>query len=135
LIHDHLPRFKVDAPKVRCRRQELHANSRSPVARFAQIHNPTFLFFLGFRIHQNQHFAVIDFVPEIQQTAVGADHQRLANLAEFAALVAPSECLQAHLMEDALATALSAFSKLYHALIFALPPKPVNCPFGQVFPS
>jgi hypothetical protein len=49
--------------------------------------------------------------------------------------VAASQGLQAHLVEDALAAALCAFGNLFHALIFALAPKPVNCPFGQVFPS
>jgi hypothetical protein len=38
-------------------------------------------------------------------------------------------------VEDALTAALRAFGNLFHALIFAVAPQPVNCPFGQVFPS
>jgi len=120
---------------MRCRRQKLNAYASPAVSGFAQIDNPAFLLFLGLRVNQHQHFAVVDFVAQIQQAAVSADHQGLTDFAKLAAFMAATEGLQAHLMEDTLAAALRAFGNLSHAPIFALPQKGVNCPFGQVFPG
>ncbi len=130
-----MPGLKVDSPEMRCRGQKFNAHASPAVSWFSQVHDAALLFFLCLRIHQYQHFAIVDFVAQIQQPTVSADHQRLADFAEFTAFVAASQGLQAHLVEDALAAALCAFGNLFHALIFALAPKPVNCPFGQVFPS
>ncbi len=58
----HRASLKINAPEVRCRRQKLHAHSGSLATGLSQVNNPAFLFFLRFRIHQNQHFAIIDFV-------------------------------------------------------------------------
>jgi len=102
----HLPRFKIDTPEMRGRRQELHTHARTAVSSFAQEDDAAFLFFLRLWIHQDQHFAVVDFIAQVQQPAMGADHQGLADLAKLLARVAAAQCLQPHLVEDALAAAL-----------------------------
>jgi hypothetical protein len=130
-----LPRRKVDSPEMRGRRQKFYTHTSSPIPWFPQEHNTAFLLFLRLRVHQYQHFALVNLMAQMQQPAMSADHQRLADLAKFSALMVAPHCLQTHLVEDTLAAALCAFGKLYHALIFALAPKRVNCPFGQVFPS
>jgi hypothetical protein len=134
-IRSGLPCLKVDSPKMRRRRQKLYTHTSSPIPRFPQEHNTAFLLFLGLRVHQYQHFALVDLMAQVQQPSMSADHQRLADLAKFAALMVAPHCLQTHLVKDTLAAALCAFGKLYHALIFALARRRVNCPFGQVFPS
>ncbi len=98
--------LKIDAPEVRCRRQKLHAHSGSFAASFSQVNNPAFLLFLRFRIHQNQHFAIIDFVAEVEQAPVGTHHQRFANFPKLTSLVAASLGLQPHFVKDALAATL-----------------------------
>ena len=57
--------------------------TRFLACRSPQVNDPAFLFFLRFRVHQNQHFAVIDFMAEVEQAAMGTHHQRLADFAKF----------------------------------------------------
>ena len=64
------PRFKIDSPEMWCWRQKFHAYARAPFTGFAQIHDAALLLFLGFRVHQNQHLAVVDFMAQIEQPAV-----------------------------------------------------------------
>ena len=54
--------FKIDAPKMRGRRQEFHANTLPSIAGLSEENNAAFLFFLSGWIFQDKHFAVVDFV-------------------------------------------------------------------------
>ena len=74
-------------------RQELHTHARTTVSDFAQEYDAAFLFFLRLWIHQDQHFAVIDFVAQVQQPAMGADNQCLADLAKLLARMAAAKSL------------------------------------------
>jgi hypothetical protein len=114
--------------------QEFHADSRTFIPGFTQEDDPAFLLFLCLRVDENEHFAVIDLVAQVQQASVGADDQRLADFQEFPALMTAAQGLQTHPVEDALAAALRGLSQFCHGLIMAFPLKGVNCPFGQVFP-
>jgi hypothetical protein len=126
-------RFEINAPEMRRRRQELHTHAGAAVASVAQVDNPAFLLFLRYRIHQDQHFAIVDFMAKIQEPAMSAHDQGLADFPKLPALVTAPEGLQTHLMKDALAAALRSFSEVYHGAIFSLRISWVNCPFGQVF--
>jgi len=55
-------RLKVYAPEMRGWGQEFHTNADASVTAFPEIDDSAFLLFLGFRIYQNEHFAVVDFV-------------------------------------------------------------------------
>jgi hypothetical protein len=103
---NHRPVFKIYTPEMRCRRQKLHPHTRSSVARFSQEDDAAFLFFLRFRVHQDQHFAIIDVMAQVQQATMSAHHQCFTDFAKFAAFVAAPERLHAHLVKDALAAAL-----------------------------
>ncbi len=120
---------------MRCRGQKLDADANPFVSALPEVHDPALLLFLGFRVHQHQHFSVINLVAEVQEPAMSAYHQRFANFAKLPAIMAAAQGLQAHLVKHALAAALRALSEFYHALIMGSPRNPVNCPFGQVFPT
>ena len=127
--------LEIDAPEVWRGRQEFHAHTNPFTSALAQIDDTAFLFFLGFRVHQNQHFAIINFMAQVQQTPMSAYDQCFADLAKLPAIMTAAQGLQTHLVKHALAAALRALSEFYHALIMGSPPDMVNCPFGQVFPT
>ena len=125
---------EIDAPEMGRRRQELYSNTNAPIARISQVHDPAFLFFLGFRADQHKDFALHDFVAEDQQPAVGAHDHRFADLAKLAPFVATPQRLQLGFMEDALAATVPGFDQFSHGVIMEAGRNPVNCPKGQVFP-
>ena len=94
---------EINAPEVRRGSQELHTDAIAAVATFAEEHNTALLFFLSLGIDQYEHLAVVDFVAEIQETTMGANHESLASLAKLPTLMAAPEGLQTHLVKDALA--------------------------------
>lgn len=114
--------LKINSPEMRSRCQELHAYANALAPTVSQVHNPAFLFFLGFGIHQYQHLPVVHFMPQVQQPAMRANHQSFAHLAKLPPLMAAPQGLQPHLVEHALAASLRALSEFSHALIFASPP-------------
>jgi hypothetical protein len=124
-----LPRFKIDSPEMRRRSEELDAYASTPVSWFPKENDPAFLLFLRFRVYEDEHLALIDFMAQVQKASVGADHQRLANFTKLAAFMVPAEGLQAHLKKDTLATALSAFGNLNHMFIMACRAKKGQLPF------
>lgn len=130
-----LPCIKVNSPEVRCRSQKFHAHACAAVSGFAQVHNPAFLFFLRFRIHQHQDFAIVHFVSEHQQAAVRAHHLCLAHLAELAPVVAAPKRLQPHPVKHSLASPVPGLDYLGHTPIMKAICCPVNCPAGRVFPK
>lgn len=123
---------EIDTPEMGRGGEEFHANTDTAIASSAQVDDPAFLFFLSFRVHQDEHFAIIDLVAEVQEPAMSADDQGFANFAKLAAFMAASLCLQAHFAKDALATTLRALSEVNHGLMMGWERKGVNCPFGQV---
>ena len=82
---------------MRGRGEELDADAYAAFADIAEKDDAAFLFFLGFRIDEDKHFAAVHFVLEHEQAAVLVDHQGFANLAEFAPLMAAALSLEAHL--------------------------------------
>lgn len=120
---------------MRSRRQELHTDANPPCAAVSRKDDPAFLLFLRFRVHQHKYLVVDNLVPQHQQAAMRIHHQRLADLAEPLPRVATAERLQFHAVEDPLAAPVSSIGSFLHTLpIMSLAPKPVNCPFVQVFP-
>jgi len=99
--------------------QKFHPYACAAIASFPQVHDAAFLLFLGFRVDQHQHFAIVDLVPEVQQAAMGADHQGFAGLFELSTFVATPLCLEPHFVENALAAALCSLSKFGHGLMMA----------------
>lgn len=66
---------------------------------------------------------------------MGIHHQGLADLPEFLALMAASQGLQTHPVEDALATPVSDTDCFAHGPMMRATPCLVNCPTGRVFPK
>lgn len=111
-----------------CGRQKLNANPLSSVSRFADEHDAAFQLFHGDRIFQHDHFAVIYFIAQVQQTAVGIDHHCLAYLAKLLAIMAAPMSLQSHLVKDTLAPASANLDLFLHVVILGVTANCVNCP-------
>jgi len=135
LTRGKLPGIKINSPEVRCRGQKFHAHACAAVSGFAEVHNPAFLFFLRFRIHEHQDSAIVHFVSKHQQAAVGAHYLRLAHLAELASVVAAPKRLQPHPVKHPLAAPVPGLDYFGHAPIMRATGGPVNCPAGRVFPK
>ena len=120
---------------MRGRGQEFHANSGAFIPGFAEEDDAALLFFLRFWVHEDQHFALINFVAQFQEPAVGADHLRFADFAEFPALMGAAEGLQTHLVEDALAAALRGLSQFGHGVMMAFPLEGGQLPFRTGVPT
>jgi hypothetical protein len=85
--------------------EELYTDAEATLAGVTKKNDAAFLLFLSFGIDEDEHLALVHFVLKHQQTAVLVDHQGFANFTEFAAFVAATLSLQAHLVELALAAA------------------------------
>jgi hypothetical protein len=92
---------EFQTPEARRRRQKLHADPLSSIAGLALKNDAALLLFQGFRIRQNNHFAVVNLVLQKQQSAMRVHHHGLAGLFEFFSVVCPALCLHAHLVECA----------------------------------
>ena len=127
---------KINAPEVRRRSQKLDSHAHTLRAGFSGKHDPAFQFFQGLGVHQHDHGVVIDLMLQRQQAAVGIHHQRFAHLAELPSGMAPAERLQFHAVKHPLAAPVGGKSGFWHSVPMMLPAtKPVNCPYGQVFPT
>jgi hypothetical protein len=105
---------KIDSPKIRGRGQEFHADSLPAIPRLTDKNYPAFLFFQGLRMHQHQHFPVIDFIAQHQQRPVRVHHLGFANFTKLPAIMAAPYGLQPHLMKDALASARGVLQNFAH---------------------
>ena len=85
---------EFQTPKARRRRQKLHADPLSSIAGLSLIHHAALLLFQGFRIRQNDHFAVVNLVLQHQQSAMRVHHHGLAGLFEFLSVVRAALCLR-----------------------------------------
>jgi hypothetical protein len=116
-----VPAFEIDSPEMRGGGKEFDAYACAAITGVAQVDDAAFLFFLSFGVDQDEHFAVIDFVAEVEQATVGADDQGFADFAKFAAFMIAAEGLQAHLVKDTLAAALRTLSYFDHGSMMACP--------------
>lgn len=123
---------KVDTPKVRGWGQKFDSDSLPSVSRFTDKNHPAFLLFLGDRILQNDHFTVVDFIGQGQQTTMGADDDGFADFLEFFPAVRTAMHLQTHLVKDTLATPRTDLNRAGHVLILGATRVSVNCPNVQV---
>ena len=98
--------------------EELDTYALAAIGRLTEIDDATLLLFLGFRVGEHQHFAVIDFVLEHQQSAVRVDHDGLADLFKLAAIVSAAGCLEAHPVKYASAAARRFVEDFRHTAIF-----------------
>ncbi len=101
----------------------------------ALVDDSAFQLFLCLRVADDQHLPILDFMLQKQQTAVGIDDHSLASLAEFAAIMAASLRLHAHLVKDPPAAARACRCDFAHRAIFERHPHTVNCLYVQVFPN
>ncbi len=128
-------RIKVDAPEVWRWRQKFHSDTNSLRSALTGEHNAALLFLLRFRIHQHQHFVVINLMPQYQQAAMRIHHQGFTHLAKLLPRMVAAQGLQLHPVENALAAPVCGKSGFLHSVpIIGLAGGSVNCPFGQVFP-
>ena len=136
LLFGILPRcVKIYAPEVWGRGQELHSDPNALWPALPGEHDAALQLFLSFRIHQYQHFIVVDLVPQDQQAAMGIYHQGFAHFTEFFPSVIASQRLQLHPVKHALTAPICCKGGFLHGVpIIGLPQGPVNCPFGQVCP-
>lgn len=108
---------EFQSPKMRRRRQELHANSLAPLAGLSLKNHAALLLFQSFRVRQNEHFAVVDFVLQKQQPAVRVDHHGFARLFEFLSVMRAALRLYAHLVECPSAASVCRRRRLVHTAI------------------
>src|SRR5579862_1128543 len=73
-------------PEVRAGREEFDAHARPLVRGVADVDDPALLLFLGGRVDQDHLGAKLKRFLEIDEPAVRVDHDRLADLAELAAV-------------------------------------------------
>jgi hypothetical protein len=99
----------------------------------AQVDDPAFQLFLRLRVADDQHLPILDFMLQEQQTAVGIDDYRFADLAEFAAIMAASLRLHAYFMKNPRAAPRAYRRGFTHKAIFERAPHTVNGPSVQVF--
>jgi hypothetical protein len=107
---------EIDTPEMWGGGEKLDADSRAFITRVSQVHDAAFLLLLCFWIDQDEHFAAIDLVTEIQKAAMGADDQSLADFTKLAAFVITTQGLQPHFVKNALAAALRGLSEFYHGV-------------------
>src|SRR5262249_30286588 len=81
--------------------EELNTDALTTIIGLTKIDHSAFQLFLRFRVGEDQHFAVVDFVLEHKQPAVGVDDDGLADFLEFFSVVATTGGLHAHLVEYA----------------------------------
>ena len=89
---------------MRGRRGEFDSDAHAFCSDISLINDPAFLLFLRFRIGQNQNLAVVHFVFQHQQAAVGVDYGRFADFAKFPAMVVLPLRLYPHPVEYAAAS-------------------------------
>ena len=82
---DLLGRREFHAPKSRSRREEFDAHAAAFVGILSEINDAAFLLVLSRRIREDKHGSHLQILVEIEQTAVRADHDGFAGLAEAAA--------------------------------------------------
>ena len=117
---------EFEAPKVGGRGEEFDADALAAIVGFTKIDDAAFLLFLRFRVGQHNHFAVIDFVLELEKAAVGVDDDGLANFLELASVVGAACRLHAHPVEDASAAARRLTEDFRHRCMFGCGPRRVN---------
>ena len=99
---------KFHTPEMRAWREELHSNSCPLIRSISHINDTAFLFFFGGGIHQHKLGAKIEFLLQIEESAVRIDYDGLAVFAKFAACVTLAFGLDRNAREDARATTLAA---------------------------
>jgi hypothetical protein len=100
----------------------------------SQVDDPAFQLFLRLRVADNQHLPILHFMLQEQQTAVGIHDHGFAGLPEFAAIMAASLRLYAHLVKGPRAAPRRCRCDFAHNAIFKRAPHTVNGPAVQVFP-
>ena len=76
---------ELDAPEMRAGAQEFNSHARALLGSVAQIDDAAFLLFLGRGIDEHDIRSELQFLIQIEQTAVGVDHDCLAFRPEFLA--------------------------------------------------
>ena len=71
----------------------------------AQIDDPAFLFFLGYWVCQDQHFAAIYFMLHQQQASVGIHHHGFARFLKLLAVMLAALRFDTYLVKDSPAAA------------------------------
>lgn len=99
-------------------RKKLNSHALPFVARIAQEHHAALLLLHRFGIRQDQHFALVDFMLEHEQGAVGVYDHGFARFAEFTAVVPTSVGLNPHFVKDASAAARRDKGHFAHTAIF-----------------
>jgi hypothetical protein len=126
---------KINTPEVWRRCQKFHPDTDALRPTLPGEHNAALQFLLRLRIHQYQHFVVINLMPQHQQAPMGTHHHGFAHLTKLLSRVAAAEGLQFHPVKNALAAPVCRKGGFLHSVpIIGLAAGPVNCPFGQVFP-
>jgi hypothetical protein len=128
-------RFKLYPPKMWRRGKKFNSHTLPAVSGFTDEYDPAFLLFLRNRIFEDNHFAVIHFIAQIQQSAMRIYDYGLANFAKLLTVVRAAMHLQPHLVEDALASPRTRSHSFLHAPILGSPVTSVNCPKVQVSPN
>ena len=121
---------------MRGRRKKLNPHPLPVVPYLAYKHHPTFQFFLGDRVFQHNHLAVIHFILQQDQAAVRIDHHGIARFLEFLAIVRAALRLDANLVKNSCAAPgrhCRCRRHFAHTAIFDCPPPTVNWPPEQVF--
>lgn len=108
---------KFQSPKTRRWRQKLYPNPLSFFARLALVDDAALLIFQRFRVRQNQHLAVVNFVLQEQQPAVCVDHHGLASLLELLSIVRAALRLHSHLVKRSSAAPPQGCRCLAHTII------------------
>ncbi|HEU0367857.1 MAG TPA: hypothetical protein VFR42_01525, partial [Candidatus Acidoferrum sp.] len=125
---------KIQSPETRRGREELNTHTLAAVAQITEKHDAALDLFLSFGVGDRQELAIIHFVFQHKKPAVRADHQGLARLAEFFAIVSASLRLHLHFAKDASAAPGSGkLDRGHHAFIIEKALEGVNWPAGQVY--
>src|SRR5437763_8461406 len=93
-------RAEVYSPEARRRRKKLDPHPLALSPQISQIDDSAFQFFLGLRVRNYQHFAVVHFMLQQQEATKAVDDHGFACLAELLSVVAAALRLNAHLVKD-----------------------------------
>jgi hypothetical protein len=109
---------EIDAPEPRGGSEKFDSDALAALAGVPLINHAAFLFFIRIGVHKDEQFAIIDFVLEKQQAALGVDHNGFAGFLELAAVVGAALGLEALLEKNAAAATPQVRDDCIHVAIF-----------------
>jgi hypothetical protein len=105
---------ELDAPEMRARAEKLDADARTFLRCVAHVDDAALLLFLGGGIDEDQFRPEFEHLIQIEQAAVGVDHDRLALGAKSPAFYVLPFRMNGDAREDTGATPLAACLRSWH---------------------